>query len=105
MSPEQEQEGQEFVCQGAPCRCDKGTVPSPLQVTSQQNTYLQGKLWATSPRQNIRAVRHLRPKKQPPVCARPAAVGAGARYAHHRQPRGQSVAGKEHHPLRRGAGW
>ena len=42
------QEGQEFVCHGAPCRCDKGTVPAPLQVTSQQNVHLQGKLWATT---------------------------------------------------------
>jgi hypothetical protein len=44
----QEQEGQEFVCQGAPCRCDKGTAPSPLQVTSQRFVYLQGKLQATN---------------------------------------------------------
>lgn len=43
----QSQEGQEYVCNGAPCRCDKGSVPSPLQVTSQQNVFLQGKLWAT----------------------------------------------------------
>jgi len=42
------QEGQEFVCHGAPCRCDKGTLPSPLQVTSQQSVYLQDKLQATS---------------------------------------------------------
>ena len=42
------QEGQEFVCSGAPCRCDKGTLPSPLQVTSQQFVYLQGKLEATT---------------------------------------------------------
>ena len=42
------QEGQEFVCNGAPCRCDQGTAPSPLQVTSQQNVHVQGKLWATS---------------------------------------------------------
>jgi glycine cleavage system protein P-like pyridoxal-binding family len=42
------QEGQEFVCHGAPCRCDKGTVPSPLQVSSQRFVYLQGKLEATS---------------------------------------------------------
>lgn len=42
------QTGQEFVCQGAPCRCDKGTLPVPLQVTSQQFVYLQGKLQATS---------------------------------------------------------
>lgn len=42
------QEGQEFVCHGGPCRCDKGTLPSPLQVTSQQFVYLQGKLQATT---------------------------------------------------------
>ena len=42
------QAGQEYVCQGAPCRCDKGTAPSPLQVTSQQSVYLQGKLLGTS---------------------------------------------------------
>jgi len=42
------QEGQEFVCAGALCRCDQGSTPSPLQVTSQQNVYLQGKLLATS---------------------------------------------------------
>ena len=42
------QTGQELVCQGAPCRCDKGTVPSPLQVTSQQFVYLQNKLQATT---------------------------------------------------------
>ena len=39
---------QELVCGGAPCRCDKGTVPSPLQVTSQQHVHLQGKLVATT---------------------------------------------------------
>ena len=42
------QEGQEFVCHGAPCRCDKGTLPAPLQVTSQQNVHLQSKLWANT---------------------------------------------------------
>ncbi len=42
------QEGQEFVCNGAPCRCDKGTTPSPLPVTSQQFVTLQGKLQATT---------------------------------------------------------
>ena len=42
------QEGQEFVCGGAPCRCDKGTVPAPLQVTSNQSVWLQGKLVATT---------------------------------------------------------
>lgn len=42
------QEGQEFVCEGAPCRCDKGTLPSPLQVTSQQFVSLQGKRQATN---------------------------------------------------------
>ena len=42
------QTGQELVCSGALCRCDKGTLPSPLQVTSQQSNYLQGKLLATT---------------------------------------------------------
>lgn len=42
------QEGQELVCNGAICRCDKGTVPSPLHVTTQQSNYLQGKLVATT---------------------------------------------------------
>ena len=42
------QEGQELVCNGAICRCDKGTLPSLLQVTSQQSNYLQGKLVATT---------------------------------------------------------
>jgi hypothetical protein len=42
------QVGQELVCQGAICRCDKGTVPSPLQITSPHNSYLQGKLVATT---------------------------------------------------------
>ena len=39
---------QELVCNGAVCRCDKGTLPSPLQVTSNQHAYLQGKLVATT---------------------------------------------------------
>jgi len=42
------QVGQELVCNGAVCRCDKGTLPSMLQVTSQHSSYLQGKLVATS---------------------------------------------------------
>lgn len=42
------QTGQELVCNGALCRCDKGATPSPLQVTSNQFAYLQGKLVATS---------------------------------------------------------
>ncbi|WP_139921680.1 DUF4280 domain-containing protein [Hymenobacter sp. DG01] len=42
------QTGQELVCTGAICRCDKGSLPSMLQVNSQQNVYLQGKLVATS---------------------------------------------------------
>jgi|GEM_PF-1141255 len=42
------QQDQEFVCGGAPCRCDKGSTPSPLQVTSQQFVYLQDKLQATN---------------------------------------------------------
>jgi hypothetical protein len=42
------QVGQELVCQGAVCRCDKGTAPSALQITSPHNSYLQGKLVATT---------------------------------------------------------
>ena len=42
------QEGQEFVCNGAPCRCDKGTLPVPLQVSSNQSVWLQDKLVATT---------------------------------------------------------
>lgn len=42
------QVGQELVCNGAVCRCDKGTLPSMLQVTSNQHVYLQGKLVATT---------------------------------------------------------
>ena len=40
--------GQELVCSGAICRCDKGTLPSMLMVNSQQSNYLQGKLIATT---------------------------------------------------------
>jgi len=42
------QVGQELVCNGAICRCNKGTLPSQLQVASPHNSYLQGKLIATS---------------------------------------------------------
>ena len=42
------QTGQELVCSGALCRCDKGTLPMPLNVSSQQSHFLQGKLVATS---------------------------------------------------------
>ena len=42
------QTGQELVCNGAVCRCDKGTLPSMLQVTSQQSNYLQGRLVAAT---------------------------------------------------------
>jgi hypothetical protein len=42
------QVGQELVCNGAVCRCDKGTLPSGLQVTSNQSVYLQDKLVATT---------------------------------------------------------
>lgn len=42
------QVGQELVCNGAICRCDKGTLPSALQVVSPHNSYLQGKLVATT---------------------------------------------------------
>ncbi len=41
------QVGQELVCSGAVCRCDKGTAPAPLHLTSQQSNYLQGKLVVT----------------------------------------------------------
>ncbi|RZK95885.1 MAG: DUF4280 domain-containing protein, partial [Hymenobacter sp.] len=42
------QVGQELVCNGAICRCDKGTLPSMLQVTSNPGATLQGKLVATT---------------------------------------------------------
>ncbi len=42
------QVGQELVCNGAVCRCDKGTLPSLLQVTSSPGATLQGKLVATT---------------------------------------------------------
>jgi len=42
------QVGQELVCHGAVCRCDKGTTPSPLQVVSPHNSQLQDKLVATT---------------------------------------------------------
>lgn len=42
------QTGQEFVCHGALCRCDKGLLPMPLQVTSNQTVQLQGRLMATT---------------------------------------------------------
>lgn len=42
------QVGQELVCNGAICRCDKGSLPSALQVTSQHSNYLQGLLVATT---------------------------------------------------------
>ncbi|HEX8330359.1 MAG TPA: DUF4280 domain-containing protein [Hymenobacter sp.] len=42
------QVGQELVCNGAICRCDKGTLPSQLQVVSPHNSHLQGKLVATT---------------------------------------------------------
>ena len=42
------QVGQELVCNGAICRCDKGTLPSQLQVVAPHNSYLQGKLVATT---------------------------------------------------------
>jgi len=45
---QEDQEGQEFVCHGAPCRCDKGSTPSPLQVTSHSFVWLQDTLQATS---------------------------------------------------------
>jgi Domain of unknown function (DUF4280) len=42
------QTGQEYVCSGALCRCDKGTIPVPLNVTSQQKVFVQEKLAATN---------------------------------------------------------
>lgn len=42
------QTGEEFVCHGALCRCDKGVLPLPLAVTSQQTVTLQGRLMATT---------------------------------------------------------
>lgn len=42
------QTGQEYVCSGALCRCDKGTLPMPLTVTSNQTVSLQGRLVATT---------------------------------------------------------
>ncbi len=42
------QTGQKFVCSGALCRCDKGLLPMPLNVTSNQTVTLQGKPVATT---------------------------------------------------------
>ena len=42
------QTGQEYVCHGAICRCDKGTLPSLLQVVANQTVHLQGKAVATT---------------------------------------------------------
>jgi len=42
------QTDQELVCNGAICRCDKGSVPSPLQVSSHQHGWLQDQLVATT---------------------------------------------------------
>lgn len=42
------QTGQEYVCHGAICRCDKGTLPSQLQVVANQTVHLQGKAVATT---------------------------------------------------------
>ena len=42
------QVGQELVCNGAICRCDKGTLPSMLRVTSSPGATLQGKLVTTT---------------------------------------------------------
>jgi hypothetical protein len=42
------QTGQEYVCHGAICRCDKGTLPSQLQVLANQTVHLQGKAVATT---------------------------------------------------------
>lgn len=40
--------GQEYVCNGAICRCDKGSLPSMLQVVTNQTVHLQGKSVATT---------------------------------------------------------
>ncbi len=42
------QTGQKFVCSGALCRCDKGLLPMPLLVSSNQTVTLQGKPVATT---------------------------------------------------------
>lgn len=42
------QNGQEYVCHGAICRCDKGSLPSQLQVVANQTVHLQGKAIATT---------------------------------------------------------
>ena len=42
------QTGQEYVCHGAICRCDKGSLPSQLQVMANQTVHLQGKALATT---------------------------------------------------------
>ncbi len=42
------QTGQEYVCNGAICRCDKGSAPSPLQVVANKTVHLQGKAVATT---------------------------------------------------------
>lgn len=42
------QTGQEYVCHGAICRCDKGSLPSQLQVMANQTVHLQGKAVATT---------------------------------------------------------
>lgn len=42
------QTGQEYVCHGAICRCDKGSLPSQLQVLANQTVHLQGKAVATT---------------------------------------------------------
>jgi len=42
------QTGQEYVCHGAICRCDKGSLPSQLQVVANQTVHLQGKAVATT---------------------------------------------------------
>jgi hypothetical protein len=40
--------GQELVCNGAICICDKGTKPGKLKVTSQNKDHVQDKLIATT---------------------------------------------------------
>lgn len=42
------QTGQEYVCHGAICRCDKGSLPSMLQVVTNQTVHLQAKAMATT---------------------------------------------------------
>lgn len=42
------QAGEEYVCDKAICRCNKGSLPSQLQVLTNPTVYVQGKLMATT---------------------------------------------------------